>query len=192
MHYRKPSLLDAPVDKQTRHDLERLLGENHDAFAEDERQMQTTPLIKMSIDTGNHLPIAKKPYALAPKHYDWVRDEIDKLLEAGIIQESHSSWSAPIVVVPRGDGSKRLCVDFRVLNAITRTYMWPMPRVRDIFAKLATAKFFTTLNLRSGHHHIALDDDAIKKTAFVMPLGKYKYLKVPFGLVRHPCTTKIL
>ena len=107
--------------------------------------------------------MAKKPYALALKHYDWVRDEIDKLLEAGVIRESHSSWSAPIVLVPKGDGSKRLCMDFRALNALTRTYVWPMPRVKDIFAKLGKARFFTTLDLRSGYHHITLDDDAIKK-----------------------------
>ena len=140
----------------------------------------------MSIDTGKHLPIAKKPYALALKHYDWVRGEIDKLLEAGVIRDSHSSWSAPIVVVPKGDGGKRLCMDFWALNAITRTYVWPMPRVKDIFAKLGKAKFFTMLNLRSSYHHKALDDDAIKKTAFVMPLVKYKYLKVPFGLAQAP------
>ena len=77
-------------------------------------------------------------------------------------------------------------MDLRALNAITRTYMWPIPRVKDIFAKLGKARFFTTLNLRSGYHHIALDDDAIKKTAFVMPFGKYKYLKVPFGLAQTP------
>ena len=91
------------------------------------------PLIRMSIDTDEHLLIAMKPYALALKHCDWVRDEIDKLLEAGVIRESHCSWSAPIVVVPKGDGGKRLCMDFRSLNAITRTYVWPMPRVKDIF-----------------------------------------------------------
>ena len=61
-----------------------------------------------------------------------------------------------------------------------------MPRVKDIFAKLGKARFFTTLNLRSGYHHIALDDDAIRKTAFVMPLGKYEYLKVPFGFAQAP------
>ena len=87
----------------------------------------------MSINTGDHQPIAKKPYALAFKHYGWVRDETDKLLKAGVIQEIHSSWSVPIVAVPKGDGGKRLCVDFRALNAITRTYVWPMPRVKDIF-----------------------------------------------------------
>ena len=102
----------------------------------------------MSIDTGDHPPIAKKPYALALKDFDWVRDEIDKLLEAGVIRVSHSSWSALIVVVPKGDGGKRLCMDFRALNAITRTYVWPMPRVKDIFAKLGKVKFFTTLHLR--------------------------------------------
>ena len=82
-------------------------------------------------------------------------------------------------------------MDFRALNAITRTYVWPMPRVKDIFAKQGKAKFFTVLDLRLGYHHIALDDDAIKKTAFVMPLGKYKYLKVPFGLAQAPHTFKI-
>ena len=86
------------------------------------------------------------------------------------------------MVVPKGDGGKRLCVDFRALNAITRTYVWPMPRVKDIFAKVGKAKFFTTLDLRSVYHLIALDDDVIKKTEFVMPLGKYEYLKVPIWL----------
>ena len=77
------------------------------------------------------------------------------------------------MVVPKGDVGKKLCVDFRALNAITRTYVWPIPRVEDIFAKVGKAKFFTTLHLRSDYHHIALDDDAIKKTAFVTPLEKY-------------------
>ena len=77
-------------------------------------------------------------------------------------------------------------MDFRALNAITRTYVWPMPRVEDIFAKLGKAKFFTTLDLRSGYHHMALDKDVIKKTVFITPLDKYKYLKVPFGLAQAP------
>ena len=61
-----------------------------------------------------------------------------------------------------------------------------MTRVEDIFAKLGKAKFYTTLDLRSGYHHIALDKDSIKKTAFISPLGKYEYLKVPFGLAQSP------
>ena len=186
VHCRKPSLLDAPVNKQTRHELERLLEENHDVFAEDERQIGTASLIEMSINTGDHLPIAKKLCALVLKHYNWVRDEIDKLLKAGVIQESYSSLSAPIVVLPKGGGGKRLCMDFSAPNAIPRTYVWPMPSVEDIFAKLGMANFFIMLDLRSDYNHIALNDDTIKKTAFVMPLGKYEYLKVPFGLAQAP------
>ena len=182
---RKPELQDAPIDKQIKIDLEMLPKANKDSFA-DERQIDTAPLIKMSIDTGDHPPIERKPCTLAIKHHEWIKEEIDKLLEAGVMRESHSSWSAPIVVVPKGDGGKRMCVDYRALNAISRTYIWPMPRIDDILAKLGKATFFTTLYLRSGYHHIALDKDSIKKTAIVTPFGKYDYLKVPFGLAQAP------
>ena len=150
-----------------------MLNENKNAFATDETEIGTTPLIKMSIDTGDHPPIAKRPYTLALKHDEWARKEIDKLLEGGVIRESHSSWSAPVVIVPKSNGEKRLCVDFRALNKITRTYIWPMPRAEDIFAKLGKAMYFTTLDLRAGYHHIALDKDSIKKTGFCLPFGKY-------------------
>ena len=184
--HQKPVLQNAPINQKIKLELEQLLERNQDCFAEDERQIGTTPLITMSIDTGDHPPVAKRPYTLAIKHHDWVKAEIDKLLEAGVIRESDSSWSAPIVVVPKGDGGKRLCIDYRALNAITRTFIWPMPRVEDILAKLGKAKFFTTLDLRSGYHHIALDKESIKKTAFCTPFGKYEYLKVPFGLAQAP------
>ena len=59
-------------------------------------------------------------------------------------------------------------------------------RVEHIFAKLDKAKFFTTLDLRSSYCHIAHDKDTIRKTAFVPPLEKYEYLKVPFGLTQAP------
>ena len=61
-----------------------------------------------------------------------------------------------------------------------------MPRVEDIFAKLGKAKIYTTLDLRSGFHHVAFDKDSIKKTAFFAPFGKFEYLKVPFGLAQAP------
>ena len=186
LEHKKSQLHDAPIDRKTKLDLDKLFEKNKNAFAEDVRQTGTTPLIKMSIDTGDAWPIAKKPYTLVLKHYDWVKEEIGKLLEAGVIRESHSSWSAPIVVVPKGDCGKRLGVDYRALNAITRTYVWPMPRVEDIFSKLGKAKFFTTLDPRSGYHHIDLDQNDIKKTVFVTPFDKYEYMKVPFCLVEAP------
>ena len=120
------------------------------------------------------------------KHYNWVREEIDKFLEAGVIRNSHSSWSAPIIVVPKGDGGKCLIIDYRALNKVTRKFVWPMPKVEDIFSQLNGAKCFSTLDLRAGHHHIRLTADSIPKTAFTSLFGKYEYVKVPFGLAQAP------
>ena len=61
-----------------------------------------------------------------------------------------------------------------------------MLRVVDILARLGKAKYFTTLDLRPGYHHIALNKQSVKKTAFCTPFGKYEYLKVPFGLAQAP------
>ena len=61
-----------------------------------------------------------------------------------------------------------------------------MPKVEDIFAQLNSAKYFSTLDLQAGYHHIPLDDSSIPKTAFTSPFGKYVYINVPFGLAQAP------
>ena len=157
-----------------------------DQFAKDEMTIGTTLLTQMSINTGDSDPVSQKPYPIATKHYNWVKEEINKLLEAGVIRNSHSSWLAPIIVVPKGDGGKCLVIDYRALNKVTRKFVWPMPKVEDIFSQLNGAKYFSTLDLRAGYHHIRLTKDSIPKTAFTSPFGKYEYVKVPFGLAQAP------
>ena len=163
-----------------------LLEEYDLQFAKDESSIGMTPLTSMSIDTGTADPVSQKPYPIVMKHYDWVKNEIEKLLAAKVICSSCSSWSAPIIVVPKGDGGKCLVIDYRALNKVTRKFTWPMPEVEDIFSKLNRATYFTTLDLCTGYHHIPLDKSAIHKTAFNSPFGKYEYIKVPFGLVQAP------
>ena len=166
--------------------LDNLLGTFKDQFVKDEMTIGTTPPTQMSIDTGDSDPVSQKPYPIAMKHYNWVKEEINKLLEAGVIRNSHSSWSAPIIVVPKGDGGKCLIIDYRALNKVTRKFVWPMPKVEDIFSQLNGAKYFSTLDLRAGYHHIGLTTDSIPKTAFTSPFGKYEYVKVPFRLAQAP------
>ena len=100
-------------------DLELLLWEYESQFAKDETSIGTTPLTSMTIDTGTSEPISQKPYPIAMKHYQWVKDEIEKLLAAKVICTSRSSWSAPIIVVPKGDVGKHLVIDYRALNKVT-------------------------------------------------------------------------
>ena len=120
------------------------------------------------------------------KYYQWVKDEIEKLLTAKAICSSRSSWSAPIIVVPKGDRGKHLVIDYWALNKVTRKFTWPMPKVEDIFSKLNRAKYFSTQDLRAGYHHIPLDKSSIPKTAFNLPFGKYESVKVPFRLAQIP------
>ena len=167
-------------------DLHLLLQEYELQFRKDETSIGATPLTSMTIDTGTSEPVSQKPYPIVMKHYQWVKDEIEKLLATKIIHTNCSSWSAPIIVVPKGDGRKCLVIDNRALNKVTRKFTWPIPKVEDIFSKLNGATYFTTLDLRAGYYHIPLDKPSIPKTAFNSPFGKFEYVKVPFGLAQAP------
>ena len=138
------------------------------------------------IDTGNSDPVSQKPYPIIMKHYQWVKEKIENILAAKVIHSSRSSWSAPIIVVLKGDGGKHLVIDCRALNKVTRKFTWPMLKVEDIFSKLNGALYFTKLDLRAGYHHIPLDKPSIPKMTFNSPFRKYEYVKVPFGLAQAP------
>ena len=140
----------------------------------------------MMIDTGTSDPVSQKPYPIAMMNYLWVKVEIEKLLTAKVICSSRSSWSAPIIVVPKDDGRKCLVFDHCALNKVTRKFTWPMPKVEEFFSKLNSAKYFSTLGLQAGYHHIPLDKSSILKPAFNSPFGKYDYVEVPFGLTQAP------
>ena len=157
------------------------------SLQKDETSIGTTPLTEMTIDTGTSEPASQKPYPIAMKIYQWVKDKTEKLLMAKVICSSRSSWSVPIIVVPKGDGGKWFVTDYCTLNKVTRKFTWPMPKIEDIFSKLNGAKYFSTWDLQAGYHHIPLDKSSIPKTAFNSPpFGKYEYVNVPFGLAQAP------
>lgn len=87
-------------------------------------------------------------------------DAIDEMLEAKIIQRSKSPWSFPVVTVDKKDGSKRFCVDFRALNKATKSNSYPLPVIDDILALLGQAKYFISLDLKSGYWQVLMDDDS--------------------------------
>ena len=116
------------ISTPVQNSLKLLLQEYESQFAQDETSIGMTPLTSMSVDTGTTDPVSQKPYPIVMKHYNWVKNEIEKLLAAKVIHSSHSSWSAPIIVVPKGDAGKCLVIDYRALNKVTGNLHGPCPK----------------------------------------------------------------
>ena len=108
------------------------------------------------------------------------------MLGANIIERSRSSWSFPVVIVDKKDGSKRFCVDFRKLNKITKSNSYPLLVIDNILALLGRAKYFTSLNTKSGYWQVLMDDNDKDKTAFTCHRGLFYFNVMPFGLTNVP------
>ena len=113
---------------------------------------------------------------------------MEKMLEQGLVEPSHSPWSSPVVLVEKNDGSKRFCVDYRRLNSVTKMDVFPLPRIDDTLDSLAQSKYFTALDLASGFWQVKINPESQEKTAFVTHSGLYEFRVMPFGLCNSPVT----
>ena len=131
--------------------LDALLKQYASQFAKDETSIGTSPLTEMTIDMGTSDPVSQKPYPIAMKNYQWVKDKIEKLLTAKVIHSSRSSWSVPIIVIPKGDGGKQLVIDSTKVH-LTKSpgnSLGPCRKLHDIFSKLNDDKVFFNLGFMS-------------------------------------------
>jgi len=88
--------------------------------------------------------------------------------------------------VKKKDGSMRMCIDYRNLNAMTVKNKYPLPRIDDLLDCLTNAKFFSKIDLRSWYHQMKIKTEDIPKTAFVTRYGQYEFIVVSFGLTSAP------
>ena len=124
------------------------------------------------------------PLPLMPK----VKQELQRMEALGVIKkvEQPTDWCAGIVVVPKSNGSLRICVDLTKLNASVRRERHILPAVDQIVAQLSNAKVFTKLDANAGFWQIQLAEDSVLYTTFITPFGRFCFQRLPFGITSAP------
>ena len=175
----------SPLQQQQ---LTELFKEYQDVFSQGDEDLGNTPLLEHGIET--HGPPLRQPYR---RQNPAVRREemaqVQQMLSSSVIRPSNSPWASPVVMVRKKDGSLRFCVDFRQLNAATVKDAHPLPRIDDLLDALHGAKWFSTLDLKSGYWQVPIAEQDKEKTAFRTSSGQlFEFNQVPFGLCNAPAT----
>jgi hypothetical protein len=101
-------------------------------------------------------PIAKRPYKMDIEELKELKKQLKEQLDKGFMQQSSSSWGAPILFVEKKDSSKRLVVDYGSLNKVRIKNKYPLPNINDLFDQLKGAKVFSKIDLRSGYFQVKI------------------------------------
>ena len=141
-----------------------------------------TEVCVLEINTGDTPPISSAPYRVPDRMKDGVKKEIDKLLELGVAEPSHSPCASPIVPVTKKDGNIRLCIDY----SVTVADPYYMVTLEEILERVGASGCLSKLDLSKGFYQIGIDEEAKDRTAFITPFGKFRFNRMPFGLRNAP------
>ena len=174
-------------DPKWRVKVRALLEEFADVF----RHPETLPsdhggLMHRIIEKPGSKPPARPGYRMSLAEYEECKRQLIDLLKRGYIRHSTSEYAAPVLFIRKHDGSLRMCIDYRALNAQTVRDRYPLARIDSLIERLVHSTRFSTFDMDSGYWQQLVHPDDVHKTAFITPFGLFEWLVLPFGLTGAP------
>ena len=180
----------SPASPEDINKVKDVLSGYPNAFSRSDHDLGHSTIITHKIPLSDQQPFRERYRRIPPAMYDEVREHLKLMHESGVIRESFSPYASPIVLVRKKDGSLRFCIDFRKLNQRTVRDSYALPRIDETLQMLHGAKWFSSLDLKSGYWQLEVDENDKHKTAFILPppFGLWECNRMPFGLCNAPST----
>jgi hypothetical protein len=166
--------------------IQPILDEHREVFS-DELGVISPFKVSLSVEQGAKPRFHKaRPVPFALK--SGVEEELNHLEREGVLEKvDYSEWAAPIVAVPKRNGSVQLCGDYKVsVNPVLAIDQYPLPRPEDLFATLVGGQRYTTLDLSQAYNQLVLDEESRKFAVVNTHRGLYRYTRLPFGIASAP------
>ncbi|KAK7921985.1 hypothetical protein WMY93_008887 [Mugilogobius chulae] len=179
---------NSPIPPEWKERVIRTLQTLPEVFAHHDLDFGRTDKVKHRIHLHDETAFKHRARPIHPNDIEAVRNHLRDLLEAGVIRESESPFSSPIVVVRKKNGDVRLCIDYRKLNLQTVKDAYALPNLEESFSALNGSRWFSVLGLKSGYYQIEMEEADKAKTAFVTPLGFWEFNRMPQGVTNAPGT----
>jgi RNase H-like domain found in reverse transcriptase/Reverse transcriptase (RNA-dependent DNA polymerase)/Integrase zinc binding domain/Integrase core domain len=180
------------VGEREKSSMEKLLEEYEDIFYLEGDPLSTTNVCKASIKLKqDSTPVFRKQYRQAHAHKEIIQEKANEMVKSGVAEPSTSSWSAPMLAVPKkttrnGKVDWRIVIDYRELNKQVEDDKFPIPLITDILDSLGKCVYFSTLDLTQGYYQVELEDESRPCTAFSTANQHYQLTRLPMGLKTSP------
>lgn len=180
-------MINVPTDVSDVHknELFELIKRYRDCFALSLDELGCTDVMQMNI-VDNNVPVRCYPYKVSLSDRETISDIVRELKRCGLVTETTSAYSSPVLLVRKKNGDPRLVVDYRKLNKQTVKVNYPIPNMDEQFQFLANSKIYATLDLANGYMQVPLSESAREKTAFITPDTTGEFTRMTFGLTNAP------
>ena len=163
--------------------------EHHHIFSLDKNEIGCMDTAEHIIELMDDEPFKERFQRISPPLLEEVGENLQDMLDGGAIWPSKSPWCNAIVLVRKKDGTLQFCIDFRKLNARTKKDSFPLPRMQETMESMVGARFFSSMDLKSGFWQVPMSEKSRQYTVFTVgSLGVYEFLRMPYGLCNAPAT----